>query len=450
MTASSLSESLARWAGGVRFEDLPPAVVHHVKRYLLDYLGVAVRGSASPFARKLQAYLSVAEGSGEAAVLGTRHKLSPANAALANGSAATVLELDQGHARVPIHLAAVLMPAILSTAQVRGSSAGDVIAAIAAAYEVSSRLAIAAHRIDRQGLNFTSLIGVMGAATGAARLTGPGTIANALGIAGSNAGGLFDYHGGWLDTWCLNTGRASREGVLCAALAEQGFAGPADILDGPRGLSALFHGERLDRGSVLDGIGRDWAMADTYVKLHPCCRILHPVIDAVLALRATTGATIDEIDEIVVETSRESARLDGKTVDTAPQAQMSIPYGVAAAMVFGPPRLEHFDEDARADPRVRQVLQRVDVRTSEDPDIAERRLTARVSLSIRGAMVGVTVDDPLGNPGNPVGDDLLEDKFRTLVEPVLGEEASQRIIKAVWDLDGQGEPLRAIERLIQR
>lgn len=107
-----------------------------------------------------------------------------------------------------------------------------------------------------------------------------------------------------------------------------------------------------------------------------------PAIDAILSLRTKMAADTDAVDRIIVETSAETAQLDGKTFDSISAAQMSMPYGVAAALVFGKPTLEYFDDAARLDPRVLRLADRVDVRKSDDPNVSDRRLTARVSVRI--------------------------------------------------------------------
>ncbi|WP_158279401.1 MmgE/PrpD family protein [Falsochrobactrum shanghaiense] len=438
----TLSLSLARWVEALRYEDLPPEVIHHIRRSLLDYLGVAIRGASSRVPRILLQYLVASEGKGGASVLGTDQGLSSANAALANGTAAAALELDDGHAKAAVHLGAVSFPAILATAEERGSTSRDVILAAAAAYEVASRLAMAADRAARRGFNNTPLIGGFAAAAGVAKILGGDarTIAHALGLAGSTTGGLFDYHGGWLDSWCVNTGRTSREGLLCANLAASGIAGPLDIFHGPRGFAVAFTDGEFDGNAVLRSIGQEWRMLETYIKPYPCCRRLHSPIDAVLSLRPKVG-DIDAVERIVVETSADSARLDRKDFDSVSAAQMSIPYGVAVALIHGAPTLEHFEADVREDLRIRRLADLVEVRKSDDPDVADRQSSARVSLSIGGVTSGVTVEEPSGNPANPVDDGALEEKFRQLVEPVIGGSATTRLAERVWSFgDVRHEP----------
>lgn len=443
-SVDSLSVSLARWIEAVRYEDLPSAVIHHVRRSLLDYFGVTIRGSTSRIPRILQGHLSATEGTGPASVIGTALTLSAANAAFANGCAAAALELDDGHARTAIHLGATCLPAILATAQVRRAFGRDVVVAAAAAQEAAARLALAADRASARGFSFTPLVGVFGAAIGVGKVLGSeaNAITHALGMAGSNTGGLFEYYGGWLDTWPLNVGRAGRDGLLCATLAEAGLAGPVDIFDESRGFAAAFTDGYLDANDVLNALGHDWLMLETYVKPYPCCRRLHSPIDAALGLRERIGPDIDGVERIIVETSAESARLDGKTFDSVAAAQMSIPYGVAVALVFGAPGLEHFEEATRRNPRVLRLVEKIELRASNDSIITEHRSAARVSVRTVGNTTSVLVTDPSGNPANPVNDVALSDRFRYLAEPVLGREATMRLNEALWFLGEAPESLR--------
>jgi 2-methylcitrate dehydratase PrpD len=117
---------------------------------------------------------------------------------------------------------------------------------------------------------------------------------------------------------------------------------------------------------------------------------------------------------------------------------MSIPYGAAATLLFGEPKLEHFEAEARRDPELLGLVERVEVRVAEDPAIADpTRLAARVSLSIGERTYSVPVTEPKGDPANPVGDQLLEEKFLGLAAPVVGEEAAKHLATAIWNLDRQ-------------
>lgn len=435
----SASSMLANWAADLRYEDLPHAVRHHVKRFLLDLMGVTIAGSTTDLARATLDYVKATEAPGAASVIGTDFKMSPAGAVIANGTAASVLELDDGHAHATIHPGATCIPAILAMAEAQGASSREVILAIAVAYEVSARLGAAVCKgSSGRGFHCTPMVGVLGAAAGVSKILGNDATATAyaLGIAGSNAGGLFDYHGGWLNAWCINAGRVGREGLLSASLPRYGVAGPLDIFDGPKGFFAAFAGAPLDRDAFLRSLGREWTLLDTAMKIYPCCRRLHPVIDAIVALKAQGMADGEAVDHILIETSPESARLDRLTFDSVSAAQMSLPYGAAVALVHGEPNLGHFEEEARGDPMLRRLAEMVELAISGDPEIVDpTRFAARVSLTAGGRTSSITVTTPKGDPANPVDDRVLEDKFRGLAVPVIGSERAERVIAAIWSLD---------------
>lgn len=441
MTARSepLSVGLARWASALRYDDLPQTVVHAAKRTLLDYLGVVIAGSGTEIARTVVDCLVATEERGSASVIGTRQRMSPMDATLANGTAASALELDGGHSQASMHIMAVCAPAILAAAQARNSGGKDIILATAVACEVASRIGVAASGAVTRGFNGTSLLGAFGAAIGVAKILGSEVKAttHALGLAGTNAGGMYGVAGGWLDGWSISVGRTGREGYLCAVLAERGIAGPSDILDGPKGIGALYNGGPFDRDVVLAGLGREWLMSGMYVKIYPCCRILHSTIEAGISLRQKIGKETERIERIVIETSAASAQLANKNVDSMLDAQFSLPYGVAAALVFGPPRLEHFEESARRHPAVLRLVDRVEVVQSDDPDIADRRFPARVRVVTDTDTTVATVLEPSGGADNPVSDANLNDKFSLLVEPAIGGEIAGRIRETVWDLNGE-------------
>lgn len=423
---------MADWAAALQYEDLSEDVIHHVGRSLLDYLGVTLAGSQTDIAQTILASLPAATDSG-ASVIGSQRMLSPANAAFANGAAAVVCELDDGHVQASLHVGSTCIPAILALAEARGASMREVVVAIAAAAELSSRVGVAVNRhVAEQGFHPTPLIGVFAAVIGAAKILGCDAteIANAVGMAGSNAGGLFDYHGGWLDAWAVNIGRVNRDGICCADLAARGIAGPVDLFEGAAGFAAAFTNTQLDTATVLSGLGDNWLVTDSYIKMYPSCRRIHGVIDAVLALRAKVGTA--PIDSIRVETSADTARLDSMVFDTMAGAQMSVPYCVAAGMIHGALDLQSFDKSSRSDPDLRRLAERVTLHASDDPVIADlEKLAALVAIEAGGETHSETVIDPWGDPSNPVTDADLDAKFRNLAQPLIGDAAVTRIVDAI-------------------
>lgn len=430
---------LAEWAGALTVDDLPPEVMHQAKRVILDYVAATLAGSTSPAARIVQDYLAETELPGTATVVGTTHTFTPPNAALANGTAAHGLEIDDGYTPGAYHPGGPNLSAILAAAEGRGSSAADVLLATVVGFELSCRLAGAGHPATwANGFHNTPIAGVFGAAASVATLAGgdAGIIANALGLAGSHAGGLFEFLGQGAEVKRYHAGKAGRDGLVCAELAARGLTGPTTVLEGSRGYVHAFAGDDFDEAFLLDGLGSDWHVLRTYVKPYPCCRHLHGPIDAVLALQERGPIDLDALSSITVETYPAAARHDLQTVDDFLDAQMSIPYAIAVTLLDGVPGLDNFDATWRDDPRVRPLMDLVQVNIADDcaRDYPQMR-PARVTLDGEGGARSLRIDQPYGEPSNPVTDQDLEAKLIRLAAPLVGEDRCKRIIEEVWTFD---------------
>jgi 2-methylcitrate dehydratase PrpD len=434
-----LTTTLAEWAASVRYEALPAEVVHHAKRVVLDYAAATVVGSTSGPARIVREHLAETEAPGPATVVGSSLRFSAANAALANGTAAHGLEVDDGYTPGSYHPGGPVLSAVLATAQARGCSGTDILLATAVGFELSCRLAEAGHPATwRRGFHNTPVLGVFGAAAASASLRGgdAALVANALGIAGSHAGGLFEFLGQGAEVKRLHAGKAGRDGVMSAELAARGLTGPTTVLEGTSGYVHAFTGGDFDADSVLAGLGSEWRMLGTYVKPYPCCRHLHGPIDAILALSEAEPIQVEDLDSVLVETYTSAARHAGTVFDDLLDAQMSIPYAVAVTLLYGIPGLEHFQADVRGEPAVRRLVEKVHVREARDcaRDYPTMR-PARVVLRGPGGERGLRIDQPYGEPSNPMRDRDLEAKLHRLAGPVIGAERCKRIISEIWSFD---------------
>lgn len=439
---------LSQWAGELTFADLPEEVVHQAKRVILDYLASTIVGSTAEPARIVQGYLEETEQPGAATVIGTSLRLTPPHAAMANGTAAHGLEVDDGYTPGGYHPGGPNLSAILAAAEATGASAEDILLATVVGFELSCRLAGAGHPATwANGFHNTPIAGVFGAAAGVAKLRGGGTdvIANALGLAGSHAGGLFEFLGQGAEVKRYHAGKAARDGLVSAELADRGLTGPRTVLEGDRGYFHAFASDDFDEGFLLDGLGEDWHVLRTYVKPYPCCRHLHGPIDAVLALQREGDIDVDGISSVTVETFPAAARHDLRRVEDFLDAQMSIPYAVAVTLLDGLPGLEHFGARWRRDPRVAELISKVEVRVAEDCARDYPRMRpARVTVAGAGGERSLRIDQPYGEPSNPVTDADLEAKLHRLAGPVVGEGRCKRIIEETWQLD---DPQRLFAQL---
>lgn len=444
---AAVTAQLCQWAATLDSRQLPPAVLHHAKRCIIDFWSACLPGSTAAPARIVQDHLVTTMQSGPSSVYGTKLTFSAEGAALANGTAAHSLEIDDGHTAGSFHPGASVLSAVLAVTEAQKHSASELLSAIVVGYEVSCRLAAAIHPAARsRGFHITPIAGVMGSAAAVARLQGadPVTMEHALGLAASHAGGLFAFLGQGAEVKRLHAGTAARDGVICVDLALRGLTGPRAVLEGPLGFAWAFSGT-TEVAHVLDDLGSAWMMLDTYNKPYPCCRHLHGPIDAVLALRESTPLDVDTVTGIRVETYGLAAGHDQVKVRTLLDAQMSIPFAVAVALAHGAPSLASFGARCRSDPTVLRLVDLVNVCSNDrcDRDYPVKR-PVRLVLQTSAGDHTHDVDQPYGEPENPMSDTALEHKLRELAEPVIGQQRCRSLLHQIWDLDDPAQMLALV------
>ncbi len=255
-----ITAKLVEFCGGLRYESLPSVTVDRVKYHFLDFLGVASRGSlvdSSKAAYRLVRDIGLDPGG--AVIIGTDMRAAPQYAALANGTSAHSLELDDLHNESSAHPEVVIFPAALAASQISDGGGKRFIEAVIAGYEVMTRLGKALHpgKHYARGFHPTGTCGAFGAAAAASRILGldqEQTI-NALGIAGSQTAGSMEFltDGAWSKR--LHAGWAAHSGLIATLLAQRGFTGPATIIEGRFGfLHSYSDGADPDR--VLADLGK--------------------------------------------------------------------------------------------------------------------------------------------------------------------------------------------------
>src|SRR5437660_3514050 len=237
--------ALARYAAGLRYEDLPAAVVAAAKDAIIDTIAACICGSDLPWSRIVIDYAERTGPGGSSRILGCGSAVQAPAAALANGALAHAFELDSlTRPGAGAHPGATVLPPSLAIAQERGADGRALITAFVAGNEVMIRIGRATgHTNEARGFHAPGTTGPFGAAVACGHLLGldAAQMTNALGIAGSLAGGLLEFakgDGGMVKR--LHLGRASEAGVLAASLADAGFTGPRTVLEGQFGFLRVF------------------------------------------------------------------------------------------------------------------------------------------------------------------------------------------------------------------
>src|SRR6185312_15386073 len=224
-----------------------------------------------------------------------------------NGTAAHGEDYDDTFEGGPVHAGAVIVPALLATAERHRISGGDLLYGMAVGLEVTCRASLVApKRIHQAGFHPTAILGAMGAAAGVAAALRASTaqFASAQGIAGSFAGGLIEYLAEGTSTKRLHPGWAAQSGIRAVELARAGFDGPRTVWEGAHGLLHAF--ARTDDGDwakLTEGFGERWIAAGIAFKPYACGTMIHPYVDCARRLAARKDVDIERIAAIECETA---------------------------------------------------------------------------------------------------------------------------------------------------
>ena len=432
---------------GLRPEVLPHAVLDRACYFLLDYLAVTVRGSREESARCVQRTIQrIVPGSPAthcASVIGTPIRTLPVYAAFANGTASHGIEHDDTHGGGSIHLGTTMYSAALALAETMPDTAAeDFFAAVVAGYEASARLAMALQPKEHYALGFhpTPTCGVFGASITSSKLLGltPEQTLAAVGIAGSMAAGSMEFlaEGAW--TKRIHPGLAARNGIEAALLAADGFTGPRRIFEGRDGfLHAYSRNPVAER--LTAGLGDSYEILHTAVKPHACCRYMQGPIDAVLALVREHAIQPEQVRTIEVAVLEAGWAIIAEPRDqkynpeSVVEAQFSMPFGAAVAVICGAAGLDQFTLEQVRTPRVRDMMEKVVL--VKDPRLEAtfpREWPARVAIQLQdGQKYDKFVRYPKGDPENPLTWDELAAKFRSLAGAVLSPERCEEVLRQV-------------------
>jgi 2-methylcitrate dehydratase PrpD len=439
--AVGASVKLAQHVAGSRYEDLPPEVVHAFKRALLDHVTCALAGSSMPVSRALLSYYQETDASRSATVIGAEARLSAPNAALVNGANTHGLDFDDGTTHGSAHPSGAIFPAVLAAAEQHGADAKTVILAAALGYDVMVRIAAAMHPVTaKRGFHNTPLAGVFGAAAAVAKLLrlDAAQANNALGLAGSFAGGIRQYLDDGAEVKRIHPGKAARDGLLCAEFAKRGITGPGKVLEGRYGFADTHAGGEFKWDRLLERLGSRWEIAGIYFKPYPCCRHYHSAIDGIIALRDEHAIRPRDVESLRIGLYAVGVNgHDHKHCDNILDAQMSAPVGAALAMVDGAIAAHQFLPESLDRPEVKRVIELSDTRLDEECErLYPVRRSGAVEIGLKGGKkVSARVLDPRGEGENPMSDADLERKFTANCEPLVGKQRCTGILGAVWKFE---------------
>jgi 2-methylcitrate dehydratase PrpD len=437
----SATGALARYVVATQFADLPPAVVWEAKRRIADVIGAGLAGSTTPVGRRSLEFAAANGRPGRSLIWGSNARTSPAYAALANGTMAFHLELDDVHRTSHTHPGVTTIPAALALAEEKGLSGRDLLLSVVLGYDAEIRvgLAVSPSIYTERTYLAPGTLGIFGAAAAAAKLLAldADTTAGALGAA-SYIGPLAPFESFRLGAPAKDTimGWANFSGIHAAELAAQGFGGPATALEGDYGYCNTVSA-RHDMSRLHQDLGRCFEILRTGIKPYACCRQHHTAIDAVLELKRAHGLTAGQVRRVVHRTFVVGSRGSDRRPQTIQAAKYSAPYTIALALKIGQNRREQYAMGLIQDPALLDLASRVEVVPDEELEsLYDEKWSSVLEITTTdGRTLKARRDLPKGEPEHPISDAELKEKFDSLATDAVSEQRSEAIWAAIFALD---------------
>lgn len=439
--ARSLTDDLARWIEAVNYSKLPREVVDLAKVSVLDWLGSAVAGSVTPPANMVRRLVVEQGGIPQATMVGGEEwmRTSTLWATLANGTFSHIMELDDVHKGAIIHPGTVVVPAALAVSEWLGLPGKRLIEAVVVGFDVCIRIGEAVTPSHYKFFHTTGTVGTFGAAAAVSKLLdlSPEQTVHALGNAGTQAAGLWEFIEDGAMSKHLHSGKAGMNGLLAALLARKGFTGALRILEGDRGFFRATAAE-YDAGKVVRRLGSEYKILENCFKIHASCRHTHNAVDLVIDLATQHDLDPESIEGIHVGTYQVALDItDNPNPQSVYAAKFSLQFCTALAAVRRRASLGDFTEEALQDPEIRDVMSKVEV--AVDPAcqaVYPAKWAARVTIRTRdGARYEASTDYPKGDFENPVSTEELIRKFRDMVAGHIPAAEAGRLIERIMNLE---------------
>ncbi|NVM25621.1 MAG: MmgE/PrpD family protein [Desulfobacterales bacterium] len=439
LTSPTISQKLAQFFCTLRYEDLPDTLVCQIKTFFLDWLSSALAGLCQP---PTQIVLSLArdmKGSEEATVIPANSRHLSLVAALVNGASSHVMEMDDLHRQSIFHPAAPILPAVFAVGEKEHVSGCDLVLGIVAGYETGIRAALAAGKSHYEYWHTTATCGTFGAAAGAAKVLGleAEPFVWALGSAGTQSSGLWEFLTEGAMSKQLHPGKSSMNGLLAALLAQKGFTGSSRIFEGKKGFLKATSDD-YDLNVLTDGLGETFHTARNSLKYYASCGHTHSAIEAVI--EAGSGIKVDSaaIRSITVYIYQEALDLlEDVEAHTPYLAKFNLPFCVATALNFGHVHLDDFTTERLTNSEILRLMGTISVKG--DPELTPlypQKWPSRVEIELTdGKRYSGYCEYPKGDPENPISEKELIEKFNKLCGDIIPKNQRDRIIDLVLNLE---------------
>ena len=434
ITENTYARQLAQRFAGLALHHIEEPSREAMKRLLMDYLGVALAGSQSESGRIARRFAREHGGKPQARLIGDNARVPMTAAALANAISSHSIELDDIDVLALFHFSPPVFSSALAVADYLQASGKQLLVALAAGCEMMERVSKAANNsLRNRGFHTTPTCGSFGATVAAAKLLklGPDKLTSALGMAGAQASGLMEMYGPSMQKR-FNPGPTARNGVTSALMAQMGFTGADTIFEGERGFLKAFT-DKNQPDELVAGLQHPYELLIEF-KPYSCARPIHNAIDCALDVRKQEGFDVDRVESIHVARHPDWAKYhQNKSPRTYHEAQVSLPFSVAVALLEGKALLKQYSDRNIRNEKVKRLSSLTSI--SEDASLP-RGVSCLMTLRQRdGNTFRSQVDYPKGSVQNPMSDAEMRAKFESLAGPVIGAKRATALADAVRNLE---------------
>ncbi len=440
----SISREMAKFALGLKYEQIPADALKEAKRFMLDSIGCALAAIGHKDMQQAYEFVQLLGGNEHATIIGHGTKTNLGNSALMNSLLIRAIDYNDIYWKQDPSHPSDIIPAALSPAEYKGLSGQDLLVGIVVAYELEMRLCLSGHPGIREiGWHHASLTQLVSPLV-AARMLGltEDQAVAATGISGSSHFTLGGVVAGFL-TNMKNTAdpMAVEAGVRACMLASTGYSGPAEVYEGKEGLFHVINTVKWDTDAMLSGLGREFLITNCGYKAFPTEALTHQPITATLEIRNNNNIDPKDVREILVKTTtRGTDILSDKSKykpTTKETADHSLPYCIAVAVVKGNVLPSDFEEEALKDPLVWETLPKIKVEADPEIDALFPKIKrTRVTITLNNGQIFTKQEDHAkGRAENPLSDKELIAKFKANAHLQLSEERMEKVIDATMNLE---------------
>jgi 2-methylcitrate dehydratase PrpD len=435
----TIAAKLAAYAiRAFREESFPDNVRVMAVQAIIDQYGLQIGGSEFSWSKAILNYTRKYTGTGNSSVTRYGDKLPPIQAAFLNSSFSHAQDFDDSHQEAQTHPGSVVIPAAIALAEDLNLSGEVTLRAIIIGMEIMLRLAHSLCPACIEGGHHTPpTIGPFGSAIACGLLLNltEKQLTNALGICGSYAGGLVEYTHAGGSVKRIHTALGARAGLEAALLAKEGLTGPDTVIEGKKGMWAIFGRDNALPERLFDKIGKRYMLSTLMFKPYNCCYLIHPAIQLFLELCEKNNISSHQIKSVTVGFSQFSISHAGKIIIPKDElgAQFSTSFTLALALIKEPPSMYSYNKNSLFDPEILTLAKKIS--TYEDAK-AQAEFPKKNGCIIHiytndETIFSARITDPKGSPDNLLTSEDVKEKFLKNTIPVINKDKALALYQAL-------------------